>query len=58
MTNAEFAQKDPEFCRICSQHEIAATKRQASKFRNKHGKAYRALQVEIEAKRQAAQLQK
>ena len=41
MTNKEFAQKDSGFHTACEKAGIEATKRQASKFRNQKGKAYK-----------------
>lgn len=40
-TNGEFAQKDTNFMSSCESAGVKATARQASKFRNKRGKAYR-----------------
>lgn len=42
MTNKEFYQKDQTFINACAQAGIEATKRQASKYRNKKGLAYKA----------------
>jgi hypothetical protein len=41
LSNREFAEKDPQFKLACSGAAIPATPRQASKFRNKTGKAYK-----------------
>lgn len=41
MTNREFANTDANFQEKCSEADIPATKRQASKFRNKKGKAFK-----------------
>lgn len=40
-TNAIFAEKNKEFQVACEAAGIAPTKRQASKYRNKRGLAYR-----------------
>jgi len=39
-SNSEFAQKNGEFIDACELVDIKPTARQASKFRNKRGKAY------------------
>ena len=41
MTNAQFAKENKEFIAACKAVEIPATSRQASRWRNKKGKAYR-----------------
>jgi hypothetical protein len=41
ITNKSFAESDVIFKRICENIGNLATPRQASKFRNKKGKAYR-----------------
>ena len=41
MTNKEFAEKDKEFKRACDYVHVNPTKRQASKYRNKKGTAYK-----------------
>ena len=43
MKNAEFARKDEKFIKACEKVLIEPTSRQASKYRNKKGKAYKAL---------------
>jgi len=40
MTNAEFAKSDKNFLSACELAQALPTQRQASKFRNKKGKAY------------------
>lgn len=40
-TNRNFADKDKEFFHACCEAGIPPTKRQASKYRNKMGKAYK-----------------
>ena len=40
MTNKQFAEQDKPFIQACEQAEVQPTKRQASKWRNKKGKAY------------------
>lgn len=40
MTNKEYAEKDVNFKKCCEAAGVPATKRQASKFRNKKGKAF------------------
>ena len=42
MTNRKFAKEDEKFQKACMSVEIEPTTRQASKFRNKKGKAYKA----------------
>ena len=42
MTNKEFAEKDKIFRDICKRVNIPPTTRQASKWRMKKGKAYKA----------------
>lgn len=41
MTNKEFAKKDNSFITACIEADVPATKRQASKYRNGYGAAYR-----------------
>ena len=41
MTNAEFARRDKSFAEACSKAGIPKTKRQASKWRNHKGKAWK-----------------
>lgn len=41
VTNAEFAKSNKEFITACEAVDIPPTLRQASKFRNKRGKAYK-----------------
>ena len=40
-TNKWFSQNDPQFIVCCADAGIKPTARQASKFRNKKGKAYK-----------------
>lgn len=40
MTNKEFAEQNELFIKSCGKAGVTASKRQASKFRNKRGKAY------------------
>ena len=40
MTNREFAAQDEPFNKACEQANLQPTKRQASKWRSKKGKAY------------------
>ena len=40
-TNSEFANQDEKFLEACITADVKPTRRQASKFRNKSGKAYR-----------------
>lgn len=47
-TNAEFA-KTEAFVAACEIAGTPATKRQASKFRNRYGKVYNAMKAEIKA---------
>jgi hypothetical protein len=42
MTHKESAQKDSQFHLACEKAGIEPTKRQASKYRNQKGKAYKA----------------
>lgn len=41
MTNTQFAIKDSSFIAACNKAQVDNTKRQASKYRNKKGKAYK-----------------
>ena len=41
MTHKEFAQKDSKFHQACEKVGLESTKRQASKYRNQKGKAYK-----------------
>lgn len=41
MTNRKFAEQNKEFIAACRRVEIQPTKRQASKFRNRRGLAYK-----------------
>lgn len=41
MTNREFARDVNEFIQACQRAGISATRRQASKYRNRRGKAYK-----------------
>jgi len=41
MKNSEFAEKDEVFLKACEKADVKPTKRQASRFRNKKGMAYR-----------------
>jgi hypothetical protein len=43
VTNREFAEKDKEFRNLCENSGVKPTTRQASKFRNKRGLAYKHL---------------
>jgi len=45
MNNREFALKDNNFRKACEEVKVIPTKRQASKWRSKKGKAYRRLGV-------------
>jgi hypothetical protein len=45
MTNREFAEQDERFRKDCTKSQTAPTPRQASKYRNKKGKAFRAAQI-------------
>lgn len=40
LTNREFAEQNQEFREACYKAGITPTARQASKFRNRHGKSY------------------
>ena len=40
ITNQKFAESNAEFIAACRKAGITPTKRQASKFRNKRGRAY------------------
>ncbi len=40
ITNREFSKKDERFIQACTDANIEATVRQASKYRNKKGRAY------------------
>jgi len=42
MSNADFSKSDPNFLKGCENAGIPVTTRQASKFRNKSGAAYKA----------------
>lgn len=42
LNNRKFAETDKKFRELCDKAGTPATKRQASKFRNKRGLAYRA----------------
>ena len=42
VTNKEFAKENKEFRKVCKTAEVEPTTRQASKFRNKTGRAYNA----------------
>ena len=42
ITNREFAKSDIKFNHWCSIDDVSPTRRQASKFRNKKGEAYKA----------------
>lgn len=42
MTNKKFAEKDKGFREACEKAGVEPTTRQASKFRNKKGSAYKA----------------
>lgn len=41
MNNTEFAEKDQEFRFACEKAQLPPTKRQASKYRLKSGRAYK-----------------
>jgi len=41
MTNKKFAEKDKNFIKACNIANVNNTKRQASKFRNQKGSAYK-----------------
>jgi len=41
MTNREFSESNPEFKAACGNVQIPATKRQASKWRRRLGKAWK-----------------
>lgn len=41
MKNAEFAKKNEDFIKACEKSGIQPTIRQASKWRNRKGKAYK-----------------
>lgn len=41
LTNKEFASQDSKFQNACQKAGVEATPRQASKYRNKKGKAYK-----------------
>ena len=41
MTNTEFATKDKGFVKACEKAGVDATKRQASKYRNQKGRAFK-----------------
>jgi len=43
MTNREFAKQDQTFKMCCEKAKVEPTVRQASKFRNRKGAAYRVL---------------
>lgn len=43
MTNKEFAKTDGKFRDACAEVNIDPTKRQASKYRRKMGKAYKGI---------------
>ncbi len=43
MTNRKFAKEDEKFQKACTLVEIEPTVRQASKYRNKKGKAFKAV---------------
>ena len=47
LTNDSFAATDRHFIAMCERAGVAATKRQASKYRRKLGSAYRAHQTWI-----------
>jgi hypothetical protein len=51
MTNKEFSQTK-EFKDTCSEYKVVATKRQASKFRNKKGQLYKFSNGKLEEKTQ------
>lgn len=41
LTNLKFAETNKEFIKMCGQAGVTATQRQASKYRNKKGSAYK-----------------
>jgi len=45
ITNKEFLEQDQIFKRACELVQLPPTKRQASKFRNKKGKAFKGLKI-------------
>lgn len=52
MTNQEFALSESLFIKMCEKAGIACTKRQASKFRQGYGTAYKTLKgISLSAKR-------
>lgn len=48
ITNAEFARTDGHFQRCCADAGVDPTSRQASKFRNQKGIAYKTNQLRVE----------
>jgi len=42
ITNAEFSKKDPAFKEACEKARVERTPRQASKYRNQKGSAWKA----------------
>ena len=41
LTNLKFAESNKDFIKLCEQAGVQATQRQASKYRNKKGSAYK-----------------
>lgn len=50
MKNKEFAEKDVNFIRCCEAAGVEPTKRQASKFRNGKGRAFKSRNIPLEHK--------
>jgi len=49
MTNREFSQQNQDFISACIRAQIPATKRQASKWRRRVGKAWKEWQINKKA---------